>query len=257
MNDTALISDVRKKICSEIEIEPLGRDRYVVYTPFMFDDGDHFVVVLRKDPSGWFFTDEGHTLMHLSYSDVETSRGGRAKIIEESLASHGIVNNGGELRISVPDDSFGDALYSYLQGISRVASVTQWKHERIASTFMEDFLDLLSSVIPQDRSAYDWHHPTYDPDGTYSVDCRINGQEKPWFIFGIGSDDKCRDATIACLMFEKWTVPFRSVALFEDQTEIGRKPLAQLSNVVGRQFSSLGDRDRITAYLREEVLRLS
>ena len=225
MNDTVLIDDFRQKVCNEIEIEPLGLERYVVYTPFMFDDGDHFVVVLRKEPAGWFFTDEGHTLMHLSYSDVELSRGGRAKVIEESLAAHGIENKGGEFRVSVVNGAFGDALYSYLQALSRVATVTQWKQDRVASTFMEDFGQLLASVIPQERADYEWHHPQYDPDANYSVDCRVNGQAKPWFIFGIGSDAKCSHATITCLRFEKWKVPFRAIALFEDQTEIARKPL--------------------------------
>jgi hypothetical protein len=44
------------------------------------------------------------------------------------------------------------------------------------------------------------------------------------------------------------------LAVFEDQTDISRRPLAQLSDVVGKMFASLGARDRIEKYLREEIL---
>jgi hypothetical protein len=43
--------------------------------------------------------------------------------------------------------------------------------------------------------------------------------------------------------------------IFRDQTEITRRALAQLSDVVGKQFASLGARDRIEAFLKKDVLR--
>jgi len=254
MNGKSLIGDFRRKVCQEIDVEPQGVDRYIVYTPFMFDDGDHFVVLLRKDSSGWFITDQGHTLMHLSYSGVDVGKGNRARIVEESLAAQRIENRDGELRIAVADREFGDALYSYLEGLSKITTVTHMTHERVASTFMDDFSEFLESIAPADRIQLDWHDLEHDPDSTYSVDCMINGSSKPCFVFAINSTTKCSHAVITCLMFERWRMPFRSVALFEDQTKIGRKPLAQLTNVVGRQFSSLAERDRIKSYFQDEIL---
>jgi hypothetical protein len=250
MDDTDLIRTFQEKLCKEIEIESLGINGYAVYTPFMFDDGDHFVVLLKKGAGGWYFTDNGHTLMHLSYADLDLSSGTRGKFVEETLTLHGVDNKSGELRFDVPGDAFGDALYSYVQAITRVATVTQWHQERVASTFADDLLDLLRSIIPDGRATYDWHHPANDPDGNYSADCRINERAKPCVVFGVGSDAKCNHATICCLMYEKWGMPFQGVVLFEDQTQISRKPLAQLSNVVDKQFPSLGDRSRIEAYFR-------
>jgi len=254
MDTDSLISEIRRKICSEIDIESEGVDRYIVYTPFAFDDGDHFVVLLRKNGSGWFVTDEGHTLMHLSYCGVGVSTGGRARVVEECLAAHDIENHNGELRLAVPGEEVGDALYSFLQAISRVSTVTQMTQERVASTFLEDFSSVLSGIVPPERADFNWHHQQRDPDGLYPVDCRINNSPKPCFVFAVNSTGKCNHTTIACLMFERWGEQFRSVVVFEDQTTIGRRQLAQLTNVVGRQFSSLGEHDRITAYFQEEIL---
>ena len=159
MNGAALIETFRGKVCNEIDVEAEGVDRYVVYTPFMFDDGDHFVVVLRKEPNGWILTDEGHTLMHLAYSGLDVFKGNRAKIIEESLAAHGAENADGILRLPVPGDSYGDALFSFLQALSQVSTVTQITQKRVVSTFQEDFSDLLSVIIPPERATYKWFHP--------------------------------------------------------------------------------------------------
>ena len=52
MNNSVLLAEFRQKVCDEIEIETEGVDRHIIYTPFMFDDGDHFVVLLRKEDSG-------------------------------------------------------------------------------------------------------------------------------------------------------------------------------------------------------------
>lgn len=49
------------------------------------------------------------------------------------------------------------------------------------------------------------------------MDCRINGAPRPLLVHALPSDGKTRDDTIALLQFEKWGVPFRSLAIFEDQ----------------------------------------
>ena len=254
MNGTNIIESFRSKVCREIEVEPEGVDRYVIYTPFMFDDGDHFVMILRKEKGEWVLTDEGHTLMHLTYSGLDVFGGTRAKIVEESLVAHGVENSDGVLRLAVPGEDYGDALYSFLQALSRVATVTQMTQEHVASTFAEDFSILLKAIVPAKRAVYEWHHPEKDPDANYFVDCKINGDEKPCLVFAIQSTLKCSHATTTCLMLERWGMEFSGVALYQDQTQIGRRQVAQLSDIIGKQFSSLGEQDRIRAYFQQEVL---
>jgi len=254
MTTADIIESFRQKVSREIVLEAEGVDRYIVYTPFMFDDGDHYAVVLRRDGDGWMLTDEAHTFMHLSYADVDLSSGTRARVIDHALATYRVENRDGELRLPVPDEAFGDALFTMVQAIGRISGTALWTRERVRDTFDEDFRSLLSQVLPPERVVFDYTDPVIDPDGVYPIDCRINGMPRPCFVFKVANDDQCRNATITCYHYERHRRAFSSMVIFRDQTEITRRALAQLSDVVGKQFASLGARDRIESFLTDEVL---
>lgn len=258
MNTTDdIIRAFREKVCAEVDVEAQGVDRFIVYTPFMFDDGDHFVVILRKDGSRWMLTDEGHTFMHLSYIEVDLDSGTRAKVIDQALASHHVTRDNGELRLSVPDDQYGDALFSFVQALTRITATALWTRERVAGQFLEDFESLIRDAVPTNRLTFGYHDPAIDPDGLYKVDCKINGMPKPCFVFAVANDTRAEQATIACYHYERSETTFSPIVVFEDQTQINRKCLARLSAVVGKQFPSLSERDRVSRYLREDVMGLA
>ena len=86
------------------------------------------------------------------------------------------------------------------------------------------------------------------------MDCRINGSACPLFVFALPNDSRTRDATISLLKFELWGLQYRTLSIFENQQEIGRKVLARFSDVSEKQFSSLAaNTDRIGRYLQEEL----
>lgn len=246
--------EFRDKVSSAIHLKAEGLDRYRVFTPFLFDDGDNLSVILRRDNEDWVLTDEAHTYMHLTYDldEADLHRGGRQKIIGATLARFGIQDSDGELTLQVPDLRFGDALFSFVQALLKITDVTYLTRERVRSTFHEDLRAFLAERIPENRRTFDWSDNRNDPQGMYVVDCHINGLERPIFVHALSSDDRTRDATIALLQFEKWNIRFRSLAVFEDQETINRKVLARFTDVSHRQFSSLStNRDRITEYLDE------
>lgn len=257
MNLKEIESSFKSSVVESIRLLPEGINRYQVFTPFHFDDGDHFVIVLRKDKGDNFFiTDEGHTYMHLSYQmDLSSLTGGnRNEIIEGSLEKYGVEDREGNLCAPIDDMSgAGNVLYSFIQCLISITDVSYLSRERVASTFMEDFKEFISETVEVGRFVFDYREPQHDPEGKYLVDCRINGMSRPLHIYAIGSDGKCRDTTISILQFERWSIDCSILGIFEDQEKVGRKVLARFTDVCDRQFSSLAEKKRIGNYIKDKM----
>lgn len=104
---------------------------------------------------------------------------------------------------------------------------------------MEDFKQTLEAELPAGRYTFDYYFEKHDPKKSYPVDCFVNNMEVPLLIFAVQNDDKCRDVTISLHQYEKWGIPFGSLAIFENQEEINQRVLVRFSDVSDKQFSSL------------------
>ena len=133
MSIDAIERDFKATVCEKLQIAPEGSGRYRVFTPFMFDDGDHLSIVLKKDGDGWALSDEGNTYMRLT-CDMDEQRlreGERQAIISNALSLFDVEDRDGELVLGVPNGLYGDALFSFVQAILKIADVSHLSRERV------------------------------------------------------------------------------------------------------------------------------
>ncbi len=233
--------DFKRKVCEQLEVVAEGINRYLIITPMAFDDGDALPIVLKKEDERWILSDEGHTFMQLSYEfdDLDLTAGGRGDLITKALNAFNVSNRNGELILPITDERYGDHLYGFVQTLLKVDDVRYLSRERVRSTFYEDFLEVMSELVPAERRTFKWHDERRDPDAKYEVDCRVNGAKVPLFIFALPNDDRVNIATISLLNFEKWGMPYQSLGIFEEQEKINPKTLARFGDVCGKTFSNL------------------
>ena len=107
-----LQTEFRESIGSQFSLEADGVERYRVCTPFICDDGDHLVIVLKREGESWLFSDEGHTMMWCSDRDSGT--------ISRMLSAVGVLKRNDELFTPVVEGDFGAALFEFGLALLRV-----------------------------------------------------------------------------------------------------------------------------------------
>jgi hypothetical protein len=127
--------EFKEKVSSKIRLQPEGIERYRIFTPFMFDDGDHLVVVLKKENGYWVLSDEGHTLMHLTYEIEEKllQFGPRQEIINNVLSIYAVSDRDGELIEQIKEEDYGNALFSFLQALMKLTDLSFLTKKRVVN----------------------------------------------------------------------------------------------------------------------------
>ena len=256
MSIKSIQQDFIDKVSAKVRVLPDGIDRFRVFTPFRFDDGDHITIVLKKEQEGWVLSDEGHTYMHLTYdiSEKKLFSGTRHQIISNALSTFKVEDRSGELIFKVREARFGDALYAFAQALVRMGDVLCLSKEHVQSTFMADFQALFHKVVPEEDRTFNWHDPYRDEGKHYPVHCRINGMPEPLFVYALHSSTRVRDAIIALQQFKAWQMPFQPLGIFENREKNSSKVLACFDAVCKKQFHKFYEnQEEIVAFLGQSI----
>lgn len=251
MSIKTIEKDFIDKVSTEITLLADGKDRFLVSTPFHFNDGDQLAIVLKKMGDRWVLSDEAHTYMHLSYYMDEQilQSGNRQKLILKARSMFQVEDYDGELIMEIPNGDYGEALFDFVQALLKIIDVTYLSRENVKSTFKDDFRAFLYQQVKSNRMTFDWQHPVRDPNGLYRVDCRINGMPLPLFVFALNSDQKTQAAALALHQFEKWAIKFQPLGIFEKKPT--RDVLLRFNDVCQTSFTDISkSSEEIAEYLQ-------
>ena len=125
MTIETLEHELQRSIAEKVRLVTEGAGRYRVSTPFVLEDGDHLVIVLKNEGARWMLSDEGHTGMHLAdHMDArDDQRGTRRTLVAKALERFRIEDRDGELLLDMPDGRLGETLCTFLHGLLAISAI--------------------------------------------------------------------------------------------------------------------------------------
>ena len=245
---------INSALAAEITFRSLGDDEAQVYVPFEFPDGDGLVVHVRDLRNSQLeITDNGHTLIHLSYhTDLKRlSEGQRAELLERIVLRHGLEDRGGEFVLPSSRPSIGTDVFRFSQALLEISDLRNLDREIVRSAFREDFVYLIGQHFPQ--ATHNFVDRDHDPKAEYKVPFMLNGVTRPIAIFDVNNDERALEAVVIAKQLREWGHSMYTVAIEEGQQGLTRRHVAWLSAAFDKQFPALaGNEDDIVTYLRHE-----
>ncbi|WP_419918211.1 DUF1828 domain-containing protein [Candidatus Poriferisocius sp.] len=245
-----------ERLCEDIEVERRPDGELMLRTHFTFPDGDSFPFHLAEAPAGGFrLSDDGHTLMHISYEhDIDSFLTGKRWILlEQVIGENQICYDGGVFYIDTSAERLPESIFNFGQALTRIYDLTFLSRTNVGSTFYDDLATTLESLVGESKIYRDYI-PDVPNAEAYSVDYRIEGKNNiPLFVYGILNRDKAHLATIKLAHFHRHNLEFESIIVFRDLAEIQGLDIARLSDVGGEMISSLDSKTYLSRKLEKRV----
>lgn len=145
----ALKGLLSRTFCEAIEVRPVPMG-LAVRSPFGDNSGDNVTFYVRETGDGYQLEDDGSYLPHLMASGIDIERGQRRQLLDNILASSGAYWDLETLEIkSQPLSNVSDGAVNFLSALMRIRDLELLTKEVVRSTFREDAIEAISSVLDQ------------------------------------------------------------------------------------------------------------
>lgn len=236
-----LVEVVRSGFEGKIDLFPRREGLWQLIMPVYHEDGDMvdvFVSESKTTPGKIRIHDLGLTLMRLSYTfDINTPA--RTKILDTLLANNGVLLEEGEFYMESSPKMIFQNVMQFVGFVQKVCNMRLWQRETIKSMFFEDLeafiFDRLVKFHPEKNVVPLRDYPVLE------VDYRLKTKTKPFFLYGVSSQDKAKTAAIALLEFQKAKIPFIGIVVHENIEDLPKKAATYLTRNADKQFPSLED----------------
>lgn len=245
-----------ERLCEEVQVEARSDGALMIRSGFAFPDGDRFPIRLSEAPAGGLrLSDQGHTLMHMSYEHEVDSfmEGPRGMLLERIMGYTGLTLDQGAFCFDTAPERLSESLFVFGQALTRIYDLALFSRAHVASAFYEDLKLSLLQLVDESRIHPRYQPPVPNPEA-YPVDFMLEGKNGvKLFLYGIPNQDKARLATMMLAHFHRHGIGFESLLVFGDQEEIPRRDLARLSDAGGEMVSTLASQEALARKLRHRL----
>jgi len=208
--------------------------------PLFHEDGDMVDIFLEQHGDRVRVCDHGLSLMRLSYQyDIDTQN--KEKIFRQIVTENRVQEESGNLFIEVPADELYPAVLHFGQTVAKVCNMGLYRREVIANLFYEtvDEFVMTDMLRFQPRGIV---QPLLGRE-ELEVDYAFEDGRTPIYLFAAKEKDsaKLRLIVIACLEFQKASLPFRSLVVHQNFDSLTKKDVKLVTSAVDKQFVSMDD----------------
>ena len=128
LDQAALRTLLHERLCEVVNVAERPDGALMLLTNFCFPDGDGYPIHLLKAPAGGIrLSDEGHTLMHISFGhDIDAFLEGASRaLMDRVLGEEGIKYDDGTFYLDTAPERLPDAMFTFGQALTRVYQIAQ------------------------------------------------------------------------------------------------------------------------------------
>ena len=215
------------------EIEP---ERYLVQSPFQFEDGDGYPIVVERHAGGWRVTDLGGTASHLAVDDVDVTPVRLEMLVDIAEGSGFKFDNLVLSRVQAESPTEFD-IADVVQAIAQLSALRFISRERVRRLYREDVARFIEEHVPQEFRDMRWRPPN-DSKGLYSTEALLRPSgpdQRPTTLFAVGNAEQAERTAVSVLMHQRWELDVSPLVVYDRRmaNRIGSPRIYHLQDAAG------------------------
>lgn len=222
--------------------------------PMLHEDNDMLEIFVADSPLGEGYVricDYGMALMRLSYT-FEIGTATRESIFKSILINNGVSNDGGNLYIDTPLNSFYEGVLKFAACVQKICNMRYWGREAVRGAFYEDLASYVQTGLAQFSPA-----PDVAPIEEYpivSVDWRLTWNSRDLYLFGVRGNGKASSTALCLSELKRSELPFIGLVVHDDMESLGRREQFYLTRNADKQYPDL---DTFRGDAMRDILRIA
>lgn len=234
-----ILKNIEKSFNNQFSFQERRPGVYQLYLPIYHEDGDMIDLFIKPiNKKEYLLFDYAHTLQRLSYSyDIDTPN--KENILNKILAENHLTEHEGNISFKAKQDTIFSDIMHVAQTYAKIGSMKYFNREVIENLFFEELASFVTSTLTEFKPKINFLPIKNREDLKADFSFTPNGHDV--YLFGIKDSSDAKVATISCLEFQRAKLKFRSVAVYNNLSDITKADQLRLMSACDKQFPSLDE----------------